>query len=398
MGSEFSINRTYKQAEIYSAGGDVSKHWYVWYLFRGPDGTMKMFKKTLGMNRIHNAKKRMTAARAIQNTINRMLSEGFSPYGKSKDNLPLSDGITKYSDEHLSKIRSRSRTTYKSSVNHLLRYFQKHKRKDISLQDVTKQDIISALNYWMKEKKWQNRQWNNSLARWRHFFNWLASQNSLQANPTDKIPFLKNYPTDVNRPPTEDEFSIIVNHLYQHDKRLFLYMGFIYFQGYRTTETGLLQRWRIEFNTDHPYIRLPASDQKDNEQSIQYLSPHFLPYLYEMGIDKLPGDYFLFTKNLEPSPKPQKKIKEDVEIRWKEVVKQGLKIPVNIYSVKSKQATELGERVSDEKIKDFLRHSDVRTTKMYMKGKRAQVPIEFFQHQNPLPLKESQPVKIVKMK
>lgn len=392
MKADFDPYRTFKYAEVYSAKGDVSKAWYCYWFEQVPECTpvkWKMFKKTAGMNRIHSAGARMKFAKELQRAINKMLDAGKSAFPKSEDSRTLKACIEKYLADHVKNLKSRTYTTAKSNTMALLNYCDPHGKKAISVFDITKDTVMMALTDLQKQRRWSNTTRNNVLTFWRTLFNWLIGRGMILNNPTDKIPFLKEYPTDLTRPATEEEFERIVNCLYQNDKPLFLYFGFIYFQGYRVSETGFLRRDKFEFGTKRPYIRLTALEQKDNEVSYQYISPHLLPYLLEMKIDKLPKDYYLFSRKLLPGPKPLKKVKDLVDTRWKKLIKEGLGIPVNLYSSKHKQATELGDLVDDDSIMKFLRHSDIRTTKGYMKNKRMQVPYSFFSNQRALPLKKS---------
>lgn len=396
MSKDYDPRRPFRFAEIYSARGDVTKPWYVYYFFRVPNEPVPkwhMFKKTAGINRIKNSRKRMIEARHLQNAINKLLSEGFNPFGvKREDNsLALKNCIDKWLREHVKNLRDRTYTTNKSGLLHLQWYFEKTGDKNVLISEIGKEKIIAALSYWQGKKKWSNRSRNNNLSRWRTFFNWLISQNLIDKNPCDKIKFEKVYPTDRNRPPTEREFSTIVNYLYRNDKPLFLFAMIIYYQGFRVTETGLLKRSQIEFSAENPFFRLAAKDQKDNEVIVHYVSPYLLKFFYEMKIDKLPPDYYLFSSNLLPGKPYLKKIKDNIVTpRWNETVKKKLKIPVDLYSMKHKQAGELGENnsISDKDLSGFFRHTDPKTTRMYMKNYRPVVKFSFFENQRPLPLKQ----------
>lgn len=394
MSKDFDPRKNYKLAEIYVARDPEGRlldkpNWYVYYFLRHPaTGEWIMRKKTEGINRIKNLKLRLKEAKKLQTAINIMLVRGYNPLEQSESNyLVLKNAIELFKSEHLSKLKRRTYTTYSSSVAQLLKYFVKIGQPNVSVTQIDRDQITAALNYWFRLKKWENRQYNNSLARWRGFFNFLISQNIIERNPTDHIKFLKVYPTDRNRPPTESEFETIVNHLYKNDKPLFLYAMIIYYQGFRVTETGNLRRSQIEFDTEHPFFRLPAKMQKDNEDVIQYVSPHLLKYFLEFGIDKLPSTNYLFSSKLSPGTKRINKMKDIVEKRWRDVVKAGLGIPVDLYSMKHKQATELGEKTETKEISKWARHSSEEVTRIYMKRYRPVTNIEFYKNQRPLPIK-----------
>lgn len=393
VSKEFYPHRSYKLAEIYVARNESGElapkpNWYVYYFVADPTtGKWVMRKKTDGINRIKNLKQRLIEAKHLQSAINKLLTSGFNPLGQPKEESLLSACIDGYLQRHVSTLRDRTISTMRSSLSFLSRYFEAIRKPAMHVTDITRDDIRLALEYWMKKKDWENIQYNNNLSRWRTFFNYLISENSIEKNPTDKIPYLKVYPTDRNRPPNETEFTAIVNHLYENDKQLFLYAMIIYYEGFRVTETGRLRRSDIEFGTEHPYFRLAAKNQKDNEDVIHYVSPHLLNYFYEMGIDKLPPDHYLFSSKLIPGERRMSKIKDVAEVRWQQQVKQHLGIPVDLYSLKHKQATELGDNASTKDISKFLRHSSEEITKVYMKKYKPVVSIEFFKNQRPLPLK-----------
>lgn len=393
MSKDYNPHLKYRLAEIYAARNDkgelVAKpNWYVYYFVPDPvTGKWVMRKKTEGLNRIKNLKVRFKEAKLLQTAINKMLSSGALQMGTKVETYLLSTCIEDYLSRHVSTLRKRSIDTMRSSLSFFQRYFDAVRKAKVTVSDIEREDIRMALEYWKKKKGWENIQYNNNLSRWRTFFNYLIAQNTLERNPTDKIPYLKVYPTDRNRPPNETEFSLIVNHLYEVDKPLFLYAMIIYYEGFRVTETGRLQRSVIEFNAEHPYFRLAAKNQKDNEDVVHYVSPHLLQYFYEMGIDKLPRHYYLFSQKLLPGEKRMSKIKDIAEVRWQKEVKQKLGIAVDLYSMKHKQATELGDKASTTDISKFMRHSSEEVTKVYMKKHKPVVSIEFFKNQRPLPLK-----------
>ena len=131
-----------------------------------------------------------------------------------------------------------------------------------------------------------------------------------------------------------------------------------------------------------------AKDQKDNEDTYQYISPHLLTFFYEFGIDKLPLNFFLFSSKLLPAGSPYEKVKELVEGRWRKEVKGKLGINVNLYSLKHKQATELAANVHSIKdLSNFLRHSSEDVTKNYIRKYKPTVDYSFFENQKSLPLK-----------
>lgn len=400
MSKDYDPLRPYKFAKIYSAKGNVLKSWYCYYFYKKPGtDTFKMFKKTLGINRIKDGKKRMTAARSIQNVINDMLAKGFSPFGKEKPTETIEACIEKYLSDHGSKLRPRTVTSMRSTLKLLKDKFGK-----LHLSEITGAQLKNYLTEVSRLRKWQNKTYNNTLTFWKAFFNYYRRQEAIEKNPCDSIPFLKEYPTDFARPPTESEFEEIVNHLYCNDRPLFLYAMIVYYQGFRISEIGKLQRNSIEFTGEHPFFRLPAKNQKDNQDVVQYVSPHLLAYFYEAEFDKLPPEYFLFSSDLLPGKNEMKKIKDIVEQRWRKIVKadvdkKGLGIKVNLYSMKHKQATELGGKVSIEEISKFFRHSDTDTTKNYMRKYKPVVSYSFYENQRKLPLKkENTSAKIVKIK
>lgn len=397
MSKDFDPLCPYKLAKIYSAKGNVLKPWYIYFFYRDPKtDKFRMFKKTFGINRIKDSRKRMIHARNVQEVVNTNLRAGNSPFKESKISSTIAGASEKYMSEHVSNLRPRTKSSVKSAMKLLCAKFGKE-----SMDEVTGSEVKSYLVSLSSSRKWQNKTYNGTLVYWKSFFNYYKKQDPplLEKNPCDSIQYLKEYPTDFTRPPTQQEFETIINHLYKNEKQLFLFAMFIYYMGYRVTETGLLKRSSFEFKTENPYIRLAAKDQKDNEETIQFVSPHLLSFLYEMGIDSLPPDYFLFSHGMEPGKNPLSKIKDVVETRWRKVVKQELGIKVNLYSMKHKQATELGERTTDKEISLFLRHSSEEVTRGYMRNKRAQVPMSFFSNQRALPLKPvSEPVKVVKIK
>lgn len=384
--------KPYTSPEIASRNGDLSKEWYVYYGYLKPStSVMQRFRVKGGINRIKTKAERMEAARALRNDVAAMLKKGYNPFeeldaskrAKIGQALSLQDGVNLFLEQHAKEQSERTYWDYKSRLNRLLEQLG----PDTPVGSISRTDIRSALASMKKARGYNNTSRNNMLMNYRVFFNFLVREEIITDTPCKGIEDLATQQTDKNRPPTETEFEIIVNHLYKHDKPLFLYAMLIYFEGIRVSETGRLKREHLELNVSRPFLRLPSKFVKDNDIRIQFINPELLRYMKEMGIDKLAPDYYLFSTKLLPGKFMVKKIKDVVEDRWKRVVKDGLGFAVDLYSLKHKMATDLSENISENDIQQFLGHSDIETTRKYIKRHRPQVKYSFFENQRALPLK-----------
>jgi len=73
--------RKYFEPKIYDANGDLSKRWYVYFSFRRvPDGALERFPNNIYAPQHLDKKERLLWLKSIQQSLSRLLKNGFNPY------------------------------------------------------------------------------------------------------------------------------------------------------------------------------------------------------------------------------------------------------------------------------------------------------------------------------
>ncbi|WP_274473920.1 tyrosine-type recombinase/integrase [Mangrovimonas aestuarii] len=84
---DLSLKKKYSKPKIYTAKGDLSKRWYVYFSYRDPQsGKLKMQTPFYGeANKYKTKEERLAALGIYSKVISKLLSEGYNPYGDNTE-------------------------------------------------------------------------------------------------------------------------------------------------------------------------------------------------------------------------------------------------------------------------------------------------------------------------
>lgn len=284
-----------------------STGWQIEYRVLNPD-TGLLEKKRLRFEKIrkrlgdHKARK---YARIYCDAINDKLESGWNPYQevkKVKSFHKLTDALDSFIKEKVIDLkngifRHDSARTYKSQVNIFTHWLHQTGRQDMSVISFTKELALEYLDYVYTDKQLSARSYNNYLSFMRTLWNWLIEKNYCSDNFWSKIkPKPKTEKTRTIIPSSYNK--LIIEYFRRENPIMEIICGLIYNSFMRPAEICRTQISDLRISDNAIY--LPPNKTKNGHARWCLLPPHLLKMILELGIDKYPSDYYLFSRQLRP--------------------------------------------------------------------------------------------------
>lgn len=245
------------------------------------------------------------------------------------------------------------------------------------LYSITKEDISNYIMLLKNDRELKPSSINKIISALKHFFKEIETRDDNFKNPIKNIKYFKKDPVDPEKilRLTKTDIkkmidSIEVNN--EKDFRNVMIMKTLYYTGMRSDELRSLTYKQILEKEDKYMIRL----DKTKSQKIQYipllkkLAIEILEYKqniqYNFNIkDKEISDYYVFPAFFE---KNSKLTANSLNFMLKNIAKKILRKDISAHFFRHAIATEMllsDNNISISDVQDFLRHSDIKTTKIY---------------------------------
>ena len=245
------------------------------------------------------------------------------------------------------------------------------------LYSITKEDISNYIMLLKNDRELKHSSINKIISALKHFFKEIETRDDNFKNPIKNIKYFKKDPVDPEKilRLTKTDIkkmidSIEVNN--EKDFRNVMIMKTLYYTGMRSDELRSLTYKQILEKEDKYMIRL----DKTKSQKIQYipllkkLAIEILEYKqniqYNFNIkDKEISDYYVFPAFFE---KNSKLTANSLNFMLKNIAKKILRKDISAHFFRHAIATEMllsDNNISISDVQDFLRHSDIKTTKIY---------------------------------
>ena len=200
------MKKNYSEPKIYSANGDLSKRWYVYYRFRNPKTgeLQKMSSIYLGANNYKTKTERLQILNSVQKNLSKLLKEGYNPfennqelYNNQQKEIEIIEPIVeekkeiKYSIEQALdfalelKKQSLKDTSYRglnNRINNFSDWIKKNKPDINNIEELSKKDITEFLNSILIKTSPVNRN------------NFRTDLSSIYSKLYKKYPDIKNKP------------------------------------------------------------------------------------------------------------------------------------------------------------------------------------------------------------
>jgi len=351
-----------------------------WYIHFRYEGIQKRYKFKL--NYIHDLEKREREFKMLRKALHKKLKSGWNPlvpdFETEQDQMSLSEAIDFALEKKKENLAPKSYSGYKGSVKFFKEAILKLHLQHMTI-DETKRIHIKKISAKAKNlNNWSNKAYNKNLNYLSAVMDELLEWDILEYNLVHKIKRLPVEESMANRPPELIEHETIKKELMNNHPFFCKFMETEYHTGIRPKEILSIQLNMIHL--DAREIRLPPKVTKSGiKKRNVIINNHLHKILSEMELSMYPEDFYLFGSYREkgrgnvgkrldfiPGPTP---IKRDTATkRWKIIVKDGLKIDVNMYAYKHKGGDDkLIAGVDLDSIRNQYGHSEKKMTERYVK-------------------------------
>lgn len=358
--------------------GDLNKDWFVWIKYEHPvTGILERFRYNKGFNSLKNKGERREYGKAFAETIDGLLKEGFTPYERYnpiENQLKNSKTIVSCIDLYLSEIDVRPTTYLKYSQE--LKLFQNWLKdtgqEKLLLNDAKKATVMDFLRELKEKRNWSGKTYNHYLTDLTTFFNHFHKNYD---DYIDKVPSTNLKRAIVDKPGNtafnDWQFKKLKDMMSENgDTFLYTFCSFIYYAALRSvSEANKIKAG--DFNFKLKTLRVLSGTAKNRKTEFIPLYPDFLELLYELKIDQMHPDYYIFARDRNGGfIGGLQKVGEDYFRR----LFKPYKIALNLgrrdgpYNYKHTRGIHLAEDGEDlYKIMNLFRHRDLATTMIYLR-------------------------------
>lgn len=321
--------------------------WLIEYHVLNPD-IGRLERKRLKFEKIRKRlgdSKARKYAKLYCDAINEKLQSGWNPFLAVKNVKAfhkLSDGIASFLkekklDEKNAIFREQSTTTYESFINIFLRWLDETKRDTMHVGSFTKDVALEYLNHVYVDKGVSPRTYNNYLSFMRTLWSWLKEKGYCSENVFADIKAKPNIEKERKTIPKEWNDKIM-EYFRAKNPAMEIVCGLIYNSFMRPTEICRTQISDIKFAQGG--IFLPGSKTKNGKARWCLLPPHLINMIIDLGVDKYPEDYYLFSSYLKPGKNPTHRRKLD---KYWDKMRIAISLPTEykLYSYRDNGITDL---------------------------------------------------------
>ncbi|MDX3917460.1 MAG: tyrosine-type recombinase/integrase [Pseudosphingobacterium sp.] len=367
----------WKKIELYDAGGDVSKDWYIsYYFFVKSSGTYERFKLIQDLNSFKSKTARYKRARIMKKGLVKLLGQlQFDPTQEfhfkesfEMTGYTLSYCIEQYINEKSVSLEDNTIRKYSERIKLFESWLVFQQKGGCYIHEITKTDVTNFLIENQKVNEWSNKTRNHYLTDIRTFFNYFVNEKEgyLEKNPANGIRKLKVVKKG-NRPFTPEDFRRILAEAKESDPQLYLFQKFLYYACCRPdTEARFMQR--RHFNLETRTMMVPGEISKNDYTQYVPIDDEFYKLLVnELCISDLPGEYYIFGKGFRPGSDP---IHRQAYSKRFLVIKKRITLhPDNtLYCFKHTRACHLAEDGTPlYRIKEITRHKTLAALMDYLK-------------------------------
>lgn len=351
---------------------ESGKDWYVWFRFN--NGNPIRIKE--GINKIPDYDQRLEEANLLAEVLDDKLKKGWNPTRKKF--LPQPENL-KYNileafdlafENFKIKLAEKTYSDY-SSV------YRKIKSTIIKL-DWNKHDIKEFEPYHLKmilehtqaSEKWSNKRYNKASNVLRSIFTVLKKKFIVKINHAQGLEYLEEEESEIIDIVTDQEQTEIINHFKTICPRFNIFLKLIYQIGIRPGEIRDLKCSMVDFKKN--MLILPKEITKNNKIGRVPITDDLKYDLLSLNMDN--PDYYIFgiespycrRKEKLFLPSPYQISKNVAGNIWRENVRDILGINKKMYWFKHKGTNDKEKNgMPLNVIKELLRHSGEKTTKIY---------------------------------
>jgi integrase len=309
--------KQYSDPKIYSANGDLSKRWYVYFSFRNPKtGKLKRLNPIYGTaNTFKTKEERLSILVAYRKSIFKYLKQGYNPYQNNTEQFHRStlkvEPLVKESSEPQvtietvvkepimtlkeafdfglklkeKLINSTTKRNYENRIKNFLKWMEETHPEEKTINDLNKKIVTEFLNDVLDRTTSRTR--NNFRVDLSSIIQVLEDNDIVTNNFVKKIPVLKSIP-ERNKTYTSEMQKSIFTYLEVQDPILLLYIKFIAYNLLRPIEVCRLKVG--DLNLTNRTIQFKAKNSPLKTKIIPEILINDLP-----DLSKFKKDRALFT-------------------------------------------------------------------------------------------------------
>lgn len=360
--------------------GDLKKDWFVWFKYEHPvTGKYERFRFNKGFNKYKTKTERREHGILFRNVIDKLLSNGFSPYGEYNplDNLlnkqkTVVTCIDKYLVEVKPYLRPKSYDKYSFQLKVFKKWLIENNLSHLLINDVRKATVLEFLTETREKRKWGGKTYNHYLVDITTFFNYFHKNYD---DYVDKVPTLHLKKAISDKPGntafSDWQFKKLKDMMLENgDTFLYTCCSFIYYGALRSVSE--VNKIKIgDFNFNQKTLKVLSGTAKNRQTEFIPIYPDFLDLLYELGIHEMSPDNYVFAREGKRAYiGGPTRIGDDYIRRAFQPYKLALKLGKRDgpYCYKHTRAIHLGEDGEDlYKIMRLFRHKDLATTMIYLR-------------------------------
>ena len=394
-----ALREQYKEAKLRKLPTEV---WlFDWYNFSPAVGQLKRVRLTFDINRITDLKRRAEVADAYLSNLNEALRSGYnywiheageadstqpepaaaipvpamlaapSPNLAAQPVISVSAALQRVLKKRILGRAPRTAQTYESYHRTFTEWLTANGMELLPVTDFTA-EIWEDFLFYKSSRGHGNSNLNDYTSHFKMCFSDLRKKAKLiKENPLEEIELLPEAESSLFQPLTEDEIKVIVPALIAYNPRFYLFTRFIPYQFIRPYHIARLQASQIAYSKE--YIAVSGATTKNKKNTRKQLLQPIKDMLQEMGYDKVPGTYYLFSNTrFEPGTQLYPSLSNRAAEIWKEIVIDGLGINKKMYALKHSAAQYyVNENDAPDMLylQQQLEHHSVAQTEVYLQGK-----------------------------
>jgi integrase len=359
--------------QYYPAYLSEGKIWYITYYAYNPY-TDKLQMKRIKVNRIKSIPERRKFCRKLIKEINNKLESGWNPFienAQAKHFHSVISAIEVYKKTKYKELEENSIRSYTSFLKKLQEYVEGID-KEMYCINFNKRVASDFMLKIKEDPKIGNRTYNNNLAFYRTFFEWMESVNYISDNPFKGLKKIPKRKTKKVRTSFErDELKKLVEHLKIVHPRFLAACMLMYYCFLRNED--LCNLTPEHFDLKNKLIYIHANETKNDNDSYRVIPKVLEKYLKVLDIENTPKNYFIFsTKNYAFEAGPKQLNSRYFSKYWSDRVRKDLNLPMNLqfYSLKDTGITNLmADGISPAFIQGQADHSSLEVTTEYIHNK-----------------------------
>jgi integrase len=269
---DLSVKRNFSVPKIYSAKGDLTKRWYVYFSFRDPkSGKLKRQTPFYGNANAYKSKEdRLSVLLTYRKVLLKLLKQGYDPYSDNIElyqSLHVKNTTTVTPDspdkDHVASgpetgkpkmtvgegfefaiklkekvVNQTTKRDYESKIKNLLEWLRTNRPDVAYITELDKMAVTSFLNHVLEKNSARTR--NNYKSDLSSIVQVLVDNEIIQQNFIKKIPKLKSIP-ERNKTYSQHTQEEIFEYLKINDPMLLLYIKFISYNFLRPIEVCRLR-------------------------------------------------------------------------------------------------------------------------------------------------------------